>query len=80
MVDSEIIKTEQIDLSPVGQKALALVSEYLGQYTADIYQNFYRGKDDQIILDSVNELLEEVVGENKTGQLMTDKFAELYIK
>jgi hypothetical protein len=80
MVAMETIKFKNAELSPVAQKALVLIGEYLGQYTADIYQNFYQEKEDQVILESVNELLEEVVGVSKTSQLMADKFGGLFKK
>lgn len=77
MVAEEIITTDKIELSPVCQKALILISEYLGKYTSDIYQNFYQDKDDQIILASVSELLEEVVGASKASQLIVDHVGDL---
>lgn len=62
------------ELSPTGQKALELIGEYLGKYTADIYRSFYLDKDDQLIMSSANELLVEVVGNNKAIELMAEKF------
>lgn len=62
---------------PVLNHAISLITEYLGKYSADIYRNFYADKKDEMIIESVGELLKEVVGEKKSTQLMESRFGNI---
>lgn len=42
--------------------ACSVIAENLGKITAENYREFYKDKDENIILASINEMLNEVVG------------------
>lgn len=46
----------------IASKACVLIANNLGEVTADYYRQFYQGKDEELIIRSVTELLSEVVG------------------
>lgn len=64
-------------LRQVSARAIALITEYLGGYSAEMYEKFYAGKDDLIILQSVSELLAEVVGTKKAEELVKENFKNI---
>lgn len=55
------------------EKACEIISSNLGKMTADYYREFYRNKSPDIILNSLGELLVELVGpksaEKQVGEL-----------
>ena len=57
--------------------ASALIGRYLGTHTAEMYQNFYREKKEDVILASLRALLSELVGENK-AKLEFEKLFQKY--
>lgn len=50
--------------------AVKLISDNLGSSTAESYKEFYKGKGDDVIRESVNELLTEILGEKKAREKM----------
>lgn len=45
-----------------------LISENLGEVAASSYRKFYNDKPDKLVIESVSELLTEVLGENKARE------------
>lgn len=52
------------------EKALQLISDNLGDYTANLYRDFYKDKDRDTIIKSAEELLNEMLGESNTQELI----------
>lgn len=50
--------------------AIEIISENFGSYTAKLYQEYYMDKSPQQIYESVQELLNEVVGPTKTAEIL----------
>ncbi len=51
-------------------EALQIISDNLGDYTANLYKNFYKDKELIIIIDSVSQLIEEVLGERNAEKII----------
>ncbi len=51
----------------IREKALHLISKYFGTTAEDLYRKFYEDKSDEVIIDSVEELLIEYLGEKKAS-------------
>lgn len=49
-------------------QAIRLISENLGEVTAKSYVEFYKDKSDDVVRESVLELLTEVIGEKKARE------------
>ena len=49
-------------------KAVKLIETHFGSASAKMYENFYQDKDDKTILESVTELLSELVGTAKAEE------------
>lgn len=52
------------------ERATKLIAENLGDVAAKAYKNFYADKPDDLILQSIEELLTEVLGESKSKEKM----------
>jgi hypothetical protein len=50
------------------EKAGSLLGAYYGEYTAEIYTQYYKSKSEEEILKSVSSLLCELLGEDKARQ------------
>lgn len=55
------------------QKAVLIIKEYLGESTAQLYNDFYANKEESIILDSIKELLAEFLGDEPAKQIIVQK-------
>lgn len=53
-------------------KALKIIADNMGEYTANLYRDFYKDKDAQTIAISVKELLVEIIGENNANELVKE--------
>ncbi len=45
--------------------ALNLISKYFGQSTAEVYGQFFSGEPDDVITNSLSEIMVDYVGEEK---------------
>jgi hypothetical protein len=57
-------------ISEMRPKAVQLIRDYLGDVTAESYASFYANEDDQVIIDSIRELLKEYIGEERVEEVM----------
>lgn len=48
------------------EAALKIIRDNLGDYTANLYKDFYADKEVPTIIDSVSQLMEEIVGEQNS--------------
>lgn len=58
-------------VSEIRDKAIKLISTYLGDVVANSYKDFYSDKDANIVKTSVSELLSDYMGEKKALELLT---------
>ena len=49
----------------IREHAISLIKKYMGDNTANVYREFYKDKDDETILSSLHELLDEFLGDSK---------------
>jgi hypothetical protein len=68
------------DTSQVKMKAVQLITDYMGNGTGKLYANFYQGKDDNIILASLKELLAEYLGDSQAEAILISKGLEVSTK
>ena len=59
-----------MDSKNVKDKAVNLISAYLGEVVAKSYGEFYSNKDVSIVKVSVNELLSDYLGEKKAKEIL----------
>lgn len=52
------------------QEALVLIGQYFGDYTKELYVTFYKDKPLDFILKSLHELLLEVLGPQKSKDVL----------
>jgi hypothetical protein len=55
----------------VKQIAVSIVSQYMGTTTAIMYQEYYKDKDEKMVLSSIKELLNEYLGEKKSSEILS---------
>jgi phage gp37-like protein len=55
-------------LSTLQQAAIDLISKYFGQSTAELYNGFFSGESDLSIINSVNEIMVDYLGEKKAKE------------
>ncbi len=58
-------------ISEVRSKAIEIIRDYLGVVTAKSYASFYATEDDDVIVESIRELLTEYIGEERVEEVMT---------
>jgi hypothetical protein len=51
--------------SKLHTSALDLIAKYFGQSTAEVYDKFFTGEPDSVIITSINEIMVDYVGEEK---------------
>jgi hypothetical protein len=51
-------------------KAVEIIRNYIGDVMARSYADFYQQKDDELVIDSVNALLEEYVGALQAKEIL----------
>ena len=61
---------KNVDSDLIQEKVLELIEQNLGQYTAELYKNFYRDKDAETILISCEQILAELLGEQSAKKHM----------
>lgn len=59
--------------SDVRDHALSLIGEYLGEFTRKQYAGFYSHLNDSDIIRSIQELLLEYLGKEKSKQILEKK-------
>lgn len=52
------------------EEALELIAQYFGEYTKELYNDFYEDKSTETTLASLEELLIEVIGPKKTRKVL----------
>ena len=52
------------------REALNLIAEYFGEYTKKLYIRFYEDKTTETVLASLEELLIEMIGPEKTEKVL----------
>ncbi len=57
--------------------ALDLISKYFGQSTAEVYGQFFSGEPDDVIITSINEIMADYVGEEKSKAEIDKLVAEV---
>ncbi len=62
------------------KKAVELINLNFGEYMGDLYNDFYKEKSDSEILQSLESLLEDLLGENNAKKQIAEISAELKIK
>jgi hypothetical protein len=65
-----------VTMSVVSEQAVALLEKYAGHYFAQTYASFYRDQPDEVIRESVREVLTELVGERKANELVTEQLTD----
>lgn len=55
-------------LIPFTEDALQSIQRYLGKATADAYARFFSGKDEKSVVKAVEELLTDVLGQEKAEE------------
>jgi hypothetical protein len=60
----------------VKQEAVKLIAMYFGQNTADLYGNFYVGKADSVVVQSLKLLLTDFIGETKAAEQVNKIFPD----
>lgn len=50
--------------------AINIIADNLGDYTANLYKDFYKDKDSNTIISSVSELMNEVMGKENSEELI----------
>ena len=45
--------------------ALDLISKYFGQSTAEVYDKFFTGEPDSVIITTINEIMVDYIGQEK---------------
>lgn len=61
-------------------EACQLIGLHMGKKTAMLYKDFYKDKDSETVLASVEELLSEVVGESQAKRELTALQGKLHLK
>lgn len=54
--------------------ACRLIADNLGEYTANMYRDFYENKDEALIKNSVKELLVELIGQQSAEKQISQYF------
>jgi hypothetical protein len=52
----------------IKKEAIRIIGKYFGNQTADLYANFYDDKTDEVVLASIEEMLVDFIGKEKTEQ------------
>ena len=67
---------EQIKTTTTNQKALALIASYFGHEAELLYEKFYKDKDEETVRESIKELMNEYLGEDKAKKEYIKVFGE----
>ncbi len=57
------------DSNNIKETAIKIIESYLGAQTADLYKNFYIKLEDRVVIDSLQELLSEYVGQESVDEI-----------
>ena len=52
-------------VSKFHKAAVDLISKYFGQSTAEVYDKFFTGEPDSVIITSINEIMVDYIGQEK---------------
>lgn len=56
----------------IKNKALAIITQYFGHSTAELYTDYYKDKDPDYIKKSLSELLSESIGPSMAAKIIQD--------
>ncbi|OGV92676.1 hypothetical protein A3B57_01210 [Microgenomates group bacterium RIFCSPLOWO2_01_FULL_47_10] len=59
------------EVTELAKEACGLIAVHMGKQTAQLYQDFYKDKDVRTILLSIEELLSEVIGNQRAKSELT---------
>jgi hypothetical protein len=58
------------DESTIKTKAIKIIKDYMGDVTAQLYAGFYEKTEENVVLGSISELLEEYVGSSRAKEIL----------
>lgn len=60
----------------IREESVKILQDYLGLETAKMYGDFYRDKPKEIVLESISELLSELVGTKKAQSIIANQITK----
>jgi hypothetical protein len=56
----------------IKEKAVNIIASYFGANTAGLYKEYYKDKNEDLVIISLRELLTEIVGVDKAENVLKD--------